>query len=496
MSNLKRPRTPENGHQESNPLKSGDRPRPTSAEGLDAGEFEDEFEDEFESDEEIFEAGVDGRPDEEREADEAPDAMDVDQDTFIPGRHKLSAGEVLAPDPTTYETLHTLGSTWPCLSIDIVPDNLGSDRKSYPMTIYAVGGTQADKGKERENELMVMKLSGLGKMDRGQESSSDEEDSDDEESDPILETKSIPLTCGTNRIRAHQNAQASSSNPPTTLTASMMESGQVLIHDITPHLTSFDTPGTVITPQQYKPISTIRAHKSNEGFALDWSPLHNDGRLVTGDHSGSIFLTTRTAGGGFVTDTTPYTGHSGSVEELIWSPQERTVFASGSTDGTVKIWDTRSKKRQHAISVQASTTDVNVLSWSHLTPHLLASGHDDGRWSVWDLRNWKGAATQTPEPVASFTFHKEQITCLEFHPTDDSIVLVGAGDSTMTLWDLAVELDDEESRDTAGVRDVPPQLLFVHYMEDVKEGHWHKQIPGVVVATGANGFGVFKTISV
>jgi len=37
----------------------------------EVGEFEDEYEDEFESEEdEIFEAGVDGRPDEEREAEE------------------------------------------------------------------------------------------------------------------------------------------------------------------------------------------------------------------------------------------------------------------------------------------------------------------------------------------------------------------------------------------------------------------------------------------
>jgi ribosome assembly protein RRB1 len=36
----------------------------------EAGDFEDEFEDEFESEDEIFEAGVDGRPDEEREAEE------------------------------------------------------------------------------------------------------------------------------------------------------------------------------------------------------------------------------------------------------------------------------------------------------------------------------------------------------------------------------------------------------------------------------------------
>jgi len=420
--------------------------------------------------------------------------MDVDQETFIPGRHELAAGETLAPDHSAYDMLHTLESTWPCLSLDIVRDNLGNDRKSYPVTVYAVAGTQAERGREKENHIMVVKLSGLSRMEHENEEDSDEESDDDEETaDPVLETKSIPLTSTTNRIRAHQSAQVSSSQPPTTLTASMMESGQVLIHDVTPHLSSFDNPGSFIAPQQNKPLCTIRAHKSVEGYALDWSPLHNDGRLLTGDNDGKIFLTTRNQGGGFVTDTTPYTGHRSSVEELQWSPSEKNVFASASSDGTVKIWDTRSKSRKPAVSVQVSTTDVNVLSWSRQTTHLLASGADDGQWAVWDLRQWKPSTNvngnDKPIPVASFNFHKDQITCVEWHPTDDSIVLVAAGDNTLTLWDLAVELDDEESRDTAGVKDVPPQLLFVHYMEQVKEAHWHPQVPGMVMATGYGGFG-------
>lgn len=48
-------------------LKDGDRPLQDGGVPL---EFEDEFEDEFESEDEILEAGVDGRPDEEREAEE------------------------------------------------------------------------------------------------------------------------------------------------------------------------------------------------------------------------------------------------------------------------------------------------------------------------------------------------------------------------------------------------------------------------------------------
>ena len=53
---------------ESDALKGGERP--LKADNDEEMEYEDEFEDEYESEEDIFEAGVDGRPDEEREAEE------------------------------------------------------------------------------------------------------------------------------------------------------------------------------------------------------------------------------------------------------------------------------------------------------------------------------------------------------------------------------------------------------------------------------------------
>lgn len=59
---------PADSEQEQEAIKNGDRPMEIDQD--EVGEFEDEFEDEFESEDEIFEAGVDGRPDEEREAEE------------------------------------------------------------------------------------------------------------------------------------------------------------------------------------------------------------------------------------------------------------------------------------------------------------------------------------------------------------------------------------------------------------------------------------------
>ncbi|KAI4214228.1 MAG: hypothetical protein LQ351_003313 [Letrouitia transgressa] len=473
-------------------LKSGERPQKNEQDD-ETGTFEDEFEDEFESEEEIFEAGVDGRPDEEHEADEKRDRMDVDRRTFIPGRDQLAAGESLSPDTTTYEMLHNFTTTWPCLSFDIVPDSLGSDRKTYPATLYAVAGTQADNKKAKENELMVMKLSGLSRMEREDNSDDDDED-EDENAESILETKSIPLSSTTNRIRAHQVPSLDSSKTPTTHTATMTENADVLIHDVTPQLTAFDVPGTILTPQQSRPVATLKMHRT-EGYAVNWSPLTAQGKLITGDNDGKIFVTTCADGGKWTPENQPFTGHQSSVEDLQWSPNERNVFASASSDGTVKVWDVRSKAHKPAVSARVSDTDVNVLSWSAQTTHLLATGADDGQWAVWDLRHWKPLSNQQPshqqqpKSVASFDFHKDQITSIEWHPTDDSIMAIASGDNTLTLWDLAVEFDDEESRDTAGVQDVPPQLLFVHYMEMVKEFHWHFQIPGCVMGTGSAGFG-------
>ncbi|OAR02054.1 hypothetical protein LLEC1_04326, partial [Akanthomyces lecanii] len=283
-------RAAEIGH-ESAPLKGGDRPEKMDIDDKEMGDFEDEYEDEFESEDEIIEAGVDGRPDAEREAEEAA-AMEVDQGTFIVGRNKLEPGQVLTPDLTTYEMLHNLTTPWPCLSFDIVKDGLGDNRKAYPATMYSVTGTQADYKKSNDNQLMVIKFSGLSKMNKDGGGGGDESDSDDDDEDaePILESKSIPLTSTTNRIRTHQVPAAEPGRAPTTLTATMTESANVYIHNVTPHLASFDTPGTIITPAQNKPVLTIRAHKS-EGYAVDWSPNHPSGKLLTGDNDGLVYQT-------------------------------------------------------------------------------------------------------------------------------------------------------------------------------------------------------------
>lgn len=100
--------------------------------------------------------------------------------------------------------------------------------------------------------------------------------------------------------------------------------------------------------------------------------------------------------------------------------------------------------------------------------------------------------------MAKFKHHTAPITSVEWHPTDSTVFAASGADDQLTQWDLAVEPDDTEGQGSKGSDpDVPPQLLFIHQgQSDIKEVHWHPQIPGVVISTAQSGFNIFRTISV
>lgn len=144
-------------------LKNRTRESPP-AHPAEMGDFEDNYEDEFESDSDIIEAGADGDDPGEDEKAETVD-MDMDQQVYMPSRRQLAKDEILEPDPSAYNMLHSVNVNWPCLSFDILRDGLGDERRGYPATVYLVAGTQA--ARQRDNEVTVMKLSGLQKMQQG-----------------------------------------------------------------------------------------------------------------------------------------------------------------------------------------------------------------------------------------------------------------------------------------------------------------------------------------
>eukprot|EP01119_Soliformovum_irregulare_P020735 TRINITY_DN6774_c0_g1_i1.p1 TRINITY_DN6774_c0_g1~~TRINITY_DN6774_c0_g1_i1.p1 ORF type:complete len:494 (-),score=123.71 TRINITY_DN6774_c0_g1_i1:218-1699(-) len=444
----------------------------------EALEFEDPFPDDVEPEEEVafqdddedgmeVESGyktVDAPILFNDEENEEP----VRVETWYPGQETTDHLEM---NNDAYVMYHTLSVEWPCLSFDIIPDPLGDERKQFPHTAYVVMGTQTDSGKY--NQLLVSKFSSLHKTQHDDEES--EEDDDEVEENAILEHRHLKHPGNVNRVRIMPQAPY--------ITATWSENGTVFLWDIMAFVEALDVPplGSI---GPLEPIKSITLHQQ-EGYALAWSPV-NPGRLLAGSCNAQISLTEMT-NASFSTDPNLFHGHIESVEDLQWSPTEGTVFASCSVDKTIKIWDSRTRKP--ALSFVAADCDVNVISWNKNVAYLLASGAEDGVADIWDLRSLKPKVKCTS--LQKFAFHKDQITSIEWDPNDDSVIALAGGDDQVTIWDLSVEPDPDALESTS--LDVPHQLLFVHQGQtEIKEIHWHPQIPGVLISTASDGFNVFQ----
>eukprot|EP01117_Protostelium_nocturnum_P009830 TRINITY_DN3505_c2_g1_i2.p1 TRINITY_DN3505_c2_g1~~TRINITY_DN3505_c2_g1_i2.p1 ORF type:complete len:353 (-),score=121.07 TRINITY_DN3505_c2_g1_i2:18-1076(-) len=346
--------------------------------------------------------------------------------------------------------------------------------------MYFVGGTQADHS--AGNQLLVAKASSLYRTRFDDNSDSSDDDDEGVDDDAQMEHKTIPHAGSVNRLKVMPQQP--------NYTATWSEDGSVRIFDLNPYFKSLDGSYWSI-PAGFNPLlKTIKSHKSEEGFALAWS-IHKTGNLLSGDCKKFIHLTEMREGGSWTESITPFTSHTKSVEDLQWSPTEVEVFASCSSDKTVKIWDTR-QKAAPGRSFVASKTDVNVISWNRLVPYLMASGDDDGSFKIWDLRSLKSAGN-TCESVGHYEWHKDQITSIEWDPNDDSVLAVAGGDDQLTIWDLSVEKDDETETVKTSGEEIPPQLLFIHQGQtDIKELHWHKQIPNTILSTSEDSINLFK----
>lgn len=464
----------------------------------------------------------------------------------VPNISKLSSDdnvEQLECDYSAYVVYHKAETGFPCLSFDIVEDQFGSGEQrsqTFPMTAYLVAGTQADK--DHHNRLLAMKFSNMNPVDDKKHNNDDDDDDDDEDEEeetlPDLSCASIPHSGCVNRIRCRRIGDK-------LIVANWSDHGAVHLWNMTDALNTCDEGDSQRIADfnkqnlHTKPIYSFNGHHS-PGFGLDWSPV-NDGVLATGDSQKHIFIW-NVSDDGWKVDQLPLIGHESSVEDIQWSPNESTILSSCSVDRSIRIWDTRNRRHESAIIIaDAHESDVNVLSWNRMEKAFILSGGDDGVIKVWDLRQVRrqtikssnGGSTSSStstsgggcKPVATFKQHKGPITSVDWHRTDGTVFAASSDDHQITQWDLSVETDEQqdddketsaskrpktddsisdggkqqrkEMEDDPIIGKLPPQLLFIHQgQKEVKEIHWHPQIPGLLISTAATGFDIFRTVSV
>ena len=115
----------------------------------------------------------------------------------------------------------------------------------------------------------------------------------------------------------------------------------------------------------------------------------------------------------------PLEGHTDGVNSVSFSPDGGTL-ASGSWDGTVKLWDVTTQQNIATLRLEGYSTAFSSDGT------ILASGSWDGTVKLWDIT--------TQQNIATLEGHGDLVTSVAFSP--DGRTLASGWDSTVKLSDV------------------------------------------------------------
>ncbi len=277
--------------------------------------------------------------------------MEVDREgpgTFIVGRTKLElrARRWLLTQPTL-QMLHNISTPWPCLSFDIIRDKLGDESQGLSCDHvhrgWYAGGEQKGYGQPADGHEVQRAATGWSVSMTANRATKMMTTKPGTRSSSQGHSSQLDNEPGYARIRPRPGSLEAADHPhgdpdrdPETSISTTSLPSRFLRY-----------PGIdQLTRSRTSPYPPSAAHKA-EGYAVDWSPLHPAGKLLTGDNNGLIYADDenrrRWLGQRILVrsrDTRAASRRSSGV------PRRRPVFSSASSDGTIRVWDVRSKSRQ------------------------------------------------------------------------------------------------------------------------------------------------------
>jgi len=147
------------------------------------------------------------------------------------------------------------------------------------------------------------------------------------------------------------------------------------------------------------------------------------------------------------------TGHTAGVQDVQWHAHNEQMFGSVGDDKQLLIWDLREAADVTSSAVpDAHSMDINCLSFSPYDPFLLATGSSDTTVKLWDTRNLKSC-------LHELTGHTKEVYQVQWAPFNATILGSCGADRRVHIWDIS-RIGEEQSAEDA--EDGPPELLFIH----------------------------------
>ncbi|KAF2753943.1 WD40 repeat-like protein [Pseudovirgaria hyperparasitica] len=250
--------------------------------------------------------------------------------------------------------------------------------------------------------------------------------------------------------------------------ASFTVDGDILVFDRTKHSSYPKNDETIQAELK------LEGHTS-EGYGLSWNPSA-EYTLATGGHDGTVKTWDVKAGfeGGAKTikPLQTFTHHASTVNDVQYHPVQRNWLATVSDDLNFSIVDANSGKV--ITTKKAHDEAVNCVAWHPHFETIFATGSADKTIAMWDLRN-------TKNKLHLLQAHQDDVVGLEWHPDNDAVIASSGYDRRLLFWDIS-KIGEEQTPDEA--EDGPPELLFMHggFTNRITDFNFNKNQPWLICA--------------
>lgn len=184
---------------------------------------------------------------------------------------------------------------------------------------------------------------------------------------------------------------------------------------------------TTLRLTQEFPVQSWNEHK-REVFCLDWNNLKkNTFASSSWDHLVKIWTPSRPDS----LMTIP--AHESCVYAARFSPSSADSLATCSSDGSLKIWDTRIPGGGAPLKIAAHPNEVLALDWNKYATHLVATASVDRTIKVHDIR--KASPTSTHNCcIETLAGHQYAIRKVAWSPHAADRIASSGYDMTCRVW--------------------------------------------------------------
>jgi len=173
-------------------------------------------------------------------------------------------------------------------------------------------------------------------------------------------------------------------------------------------------------------------------MGLSWNAVHRQ-VLASGSADGTVKLwdVTQAGGGDYARPSATLTHHSDKVQSLAWHPSEGTLLATGGYDRRVCLVDARSAASGNAnqnVKKAKLSADCEALAWDPHNQQYLTAASEDGMVRCWDVRKFG------EEPVWSVVAHAYGgVSDICYNSKVPGMLVTCSIDKTVALWDTVAQ---------------------------------------------------------